>query len=87
MKLTNTLNTPASLPQLRDVFGPVGATLGRGAKAVGRGLSRALYRMQMARMQSVLHAMSDEQLAQAGTTRSDIPQHAAFLVGYKYDGL
>jgi uncharacterized protein YjiS (DUF1127 family) len=38
-------------------------------------------------MESVLHRMSDAELAQAGITRAEIKGHARFLVNYTYDGL
>lgn len=65
----------------------VGAALRTVAVSIGAGASRFLTSMQVARMESVLHKMSDEQLAQVGITRSGIKAHAKYLVTYKYDGL
>jgi uncharacterized protein YjiS (DUF1127 family) len=54
---------------MRNRFGAVLAALARGNRAV-----------QIARMHSVLNAMSDEQLQQVGVTRSGLRRHAEHLI-------
>lgn len=49
-------------------------------RAVGRGLTRAIRTVQMARMMSVLGQMSNEELRRIGITRQEIPAHAEKLV-------
>ena len=50
---------------------------GRGAWANTRSAVKAL---QMGRMMATLSSMSDQQLAQIGISRSDIPQYAKTLM-------
>jgi hypothetical protein len=50
-------------------------------------LANFVTNLQIGRMKSVLCGMSDIELAQIGITRSEITQHAKFLVVYEYDGL
>jgi uncharacterized protein YjiS (DUF1127 family) len=57
------------------------------AQRIGAAFSNGINRMQIARMASVLSAMSDDQLAAIDLKRRDIPQRAADLVNYSYDGL
>lgn len=64
-----------------------GAAVRTAAVSIFSGLSRFLTSMQVGRMETVLHRMSDEQLAQVGITRSGIKAHAKYLVTYEYDGL
>lgn len=44
-------------------------------------MANGVKQVQFARMTGVLQSMSDEQLAQVGITRAEIPQQAAMLVG------
>ena len=60
---------------------------GLAASRLRKGLSRFVTQMQIARMQSVLSAMTDEQLVQINLDRRDIRTRAESLVTYKYDGL
>lgn len=46
----------------------------------GRGAKSTLTTLQTARMMSVLSDMSDQQLAQIGISRSDIPEYAERLI-------
>jgi uncharacterized protein YjiS (DUF1127 family) len=57
-------------PRLNERLAPLGARLGH-----------VIRRLQHGRMMAVLNGMSDVQLANIGIARSDIPQHAARLVG------
>lgn len=50
-------------------------------------VSKAITRIQIGRMITVLSNMSDEQLALIGITRREIRPHAEFLITYEYDGL
>lgn len=71
----------------QDVFG-VGLTiLGQWVTKVGKAASHALIQVQIARMQSVLSTLTDEQLKQISLKRSDIRRHAEYLVTDEYDGL
>ncbi len=68
----------------RSSLGRMVATITTGARAmastVGGFLKEAIMQTQIARMQSVLHAMSDRDLDLIGVTRSGIRKHAEFLV-------
>ena len=46
---------------------------------VDRGLQEILRRVQRARMEQVMHGMSDRQLEQMGVRRSEIPERARQL--------
>lgn len=70
-----------------QVSGAIRRALRQSATAFGGTVAAAVKRIQIARMHSVLNAMSDEQLRQIGVTRDRIRRHAEFLVGYEYDGL
>ena len=50
------------------------------AHAIGTGLRSALRHMQTARMRSVLHAMTDADLARIGTSRGEIDAYARRLI-------
>lgn len=52
----------------------------RRAARLGKGLGAAIKRAQVARMQSVLSELTDEQLAGIGVRRRDIPDYAASLI-------
>ena len=43
-------------------------------------------KLQLGRMESALSQMSDKQLEQVGTKRSDIKRYARHLVNYGNDG-
>jgi len=43
-------------------------------------LARALHRVQVARMKSVLSQMDDKLLARIGISRDEIPDHAEWLL-------
>ncbi len=47
-------------------------------------MARALLASQTARMISVLTSMSDQQLAQIGITRTQIPEYAAMLMEHEH---
>ena len=70
-----------------QMFGAIPRGLRRLAAATRDTVAAAVKGIQIARMQSVLNAMSDEQLRQIGVTRDGIRRHAEFLIGYEYDGL
>tara|TARA_R110000850_G_scaffold109051_5_gene221818 strand:- start:332 stop:628 length:297 start_codon:yes stop_codon:yes gene_type:complete len=55
-------------------------TLGRIGVKVGRAAHNFLYTAQVARMISTLSRLSDNQLAQIGISRSDIPKYAETLM-------
>lgn len=63
------------------------AFIGDQASGIRKGWSNLLKNLQVGRMETVLRSMSDEQLKLAGVERSNIEQHARFLVTYEYDGL
>ncbi|QFT59805.1 hypothetical protein FIU94_13310 [Sulfitobacter sp. THAF37] len=56
-------------------------------RGAARTIDTVVRAMQYSRMVSVLNARSDRQLEEMGITRGDIPQHAAYLLDYEYDGL
>ncbi|MEX3316984.1 hypothetical protein [Sulfitobacter sp. PS-8MA] len=82
----NTLTASHGAP-LRDLLANLSTGAGTFGGKLRAGFGNAITHMQISRMQSVLNGMSDEQLATAGVTRKDIPQHARALVLDEYDGL
>ena len=85
-----THSTTAGTPiwaQLQHAIGNIATGIGHSASRVRKGVSNLMVQMQIARMQSVLQAMTDAQLDQIGITRSGIRKHAEHLVTYEYDGL
>ncbi|MEY8120335.1 DUF1127 domain-containing protein [Falsihalocynthiibacter sp. BN13B15] len=83
----STAGIPNFWPQLRHAAGGFASFFAGCASTVYYGLARFVANLQIGRMESVLRAMSDEELAQIGITRSDIKRHAKFLATYEYDGL
>lgn len=83
------------LPSLAHTFDAARGALGQFASKLLKGTSDFVTQMQIARMQSVLYQMTDEQLAKNNMKRADIREHAEFLVFGKtpaapfteYDGL
>ena len=51
-----------------------------GLRAVGKGFRAALQALQTARMMQALSQLGDEQLAQIGIERRDIPSYAERLI-------
>lgn len=49
-------------------------------RRIGRGIANGILRMQQARMEGVLHAMTETELKEIGIARADIRTHAATLV-------
>lgn len=87
MKYNNTITASSYSAPLRDTFANLSAAAGTLGGKFRAGFARAVTQMQIARMQTVLNSMSDEQLATVGIERSNIPQHAKMLVLDEYDGL
>lgn len=93
--LSNPHHGAFHLPSLSHSFDAVRGALGHFAAKLLKGTSHFVTEMQIARMQSVLHQMTDEQLAKNNMTRGNIRNHAEFLVFGKtpaapfteYDGL
>ena len=83
----STISTPNFWLQLPRAATRVASFCRSCATAVYKGLANFVTNMQIGRMESVLRGMSDKELAQIGITRSEITQHAKFLVVYEYDGL
>lgn len=46
-----------------------------------------MIRLKTARMQAALSRLTDDQLKQIDLKRSNIAQHAKYLIAYEYDGL
>ncbi|CUH89142.1 hypothetical protein PH5382_03088 [Phaeobacter sp. CECT 5382] len=88
MKLNSSLvGGPMLWPHLLTILGGTVKMLARGFVSIRLAGARALTRMQVGRMQSVLQELSDAQLKQIGIDRSGIREHAEYLVNYEYDGL
>ncbi|MDG1068700.1 MAG: hypothetical protein P8P40_10070 [Sulfitobacter sp.] len=83
----NTLGTSKVWVQMHEASDAAVSFVAGIVSAVYQGLSAVVTKMQISRMESVLHRMSDAELAQAGITRAEIKGHARFLVNYTYDGL
>ena len=83
----HTIHNATAMDRAHALAGQISTGLMTGFAAFGTGLRRMTKRAQYNRMQSVLAAASDTQLAEIGITRADIPRHAADLVDYEYDGL
>ena len=79
-------NTPI-WQQVADFGTQTAAFIAARVSAFGKGASRVITHMQVARMQSVFHAMSDVELQHIGLKRSDIRRHSEALIKFEYDGL
>ena len=71
---------PYSMPEILD---RLGHTIISAASALRRHVATGVKHVQFAQMQSVLNRLSNQQLAQIGVQRSDIPAYARKLI---YDG-
>lgn len=69
---TNTMNAAAGEFSARPAF--------RGLAAVGRAIGSVVKTVQVARMMQVLATIDQQQLADLGIERSDIPAYAEWLV-------
>lgn len=75
--MTHEVQSPAvSAPMFAAAF----SLLKRGGIKFLKGAASAVHSLQVARMMTVLSDMSDQELAQIGITRSDIPDHAIKLL-------
>lgn len=74
-------------PHLAETFAAAGATLSAGKRRFATGFRTVVNRMQIARMETALRALSDQELNNIELKRADIPQRARELVTYRYDGL
>jgi hypothetical protein len=73
--------------QVADFGSQSAAFIAARVSGFGKGVSRVITQMQIARMQSVFHAMSDVELQHIGLERRDIRRHSETLIKYEYDGL
>ncbi|TLP55531.1 hypothetical protein FEE96_22720 [Parasedimentitalea maritima] len=73
--------------QSQDVIGSAWSTFRLWATTVRNTAAQCMIRVKIAKMQSALNRLTDEQLKQIGLARKDIAQHAVYLIGYEYDGL
>lgn len=67
------------VPMAKSLKGFLTSVAGFGVKAMTKA-NGALRSLQMGRMMAILSNMSDQQLAQIGVTRPDIPQYAKELI-------
>lgn len=74
-------------PHLAENFAAAGATLSAGKRRFATSFRTVVNRMQIARMETALRALSDQELNNIELKRADIPQRARELVTYRYDGL
>lgn len=74
-------------PHLAETLADAGATLSAGKRRFATGFRTVVNRMQIARMETALRALSDQELNNIELKRADIPQRARELVTYRYDGL
>lgn len=75
------------LPREHQTMKGVTLSLDRALLAIRFGMSAFGTRLKVARMESALNTLSDQQLSQIGITRDEIKPHAEYLVSYEYDGL
>lgn len=80
-------NHGAFLDRAADLPGLLARNAASLTRKFGKSAHRGFKMLQYGRMLSVLSASSDQQLEAMGITRADIPQHAALLIEYEYDGL
>ena len=78
--MANSLQHIGGSPSVISVFGGFSAHLAKFGSRIASAAASTLRTMQTGRMMSVLSAMSDEQLAQIGISRSEIPKHAEKLI-------
>ena len=83
----STLRLSGFWSQRPDVFGDRFTILGLWATKLRKAVVHALTQVQIARTQSVLNTLTDEQLKRIDLKRSDIKRHAECLATYEYDGL
>ena len=77
MKTDNTINPHQTLAQSAfAIFDTVSSWAGK----CSAGTARFIRLMQLGRMESVLHAMSNEQLKEIGIARRDIAKYAQTLI-------
>ena len=74
-------------PSLTHAFEAIRRRFGHLVSKLLKGFSNVLTQVQIGKMQSVLHAMTDEQLETIDLKRCDIRGHAVLLVTSEYDGL
>lgn len=84
---SNTLDSSTFLQQMQHFFGGAMTGLGHGASRLGHGAAYVLAQIQIGRMQSVLHSLSDNQLEQIDLKRSDINRYAHDLIKGESTGL
>ena len=92
---SNTHHGAIHLPSLTHSFEAIRSSLGHFGSKLLKGTSDLGTQLQIGRMQSVLHAMTDEQLEMIDLKRSDIRRRAEFLINgeakapviREYDGL
>lgn len=88
MKLYNNTNNFLFLwPRSRQSLNKVVSFWGMYTSKIQKGFSSFMAKLQLGRMESALSQMSDKQLEQVGTKRSDIKRYARHLVNYGNDGL
>jgi uncharacterized protein YjiS (DUF1127 family) len=83
----STIGTPNFWLQIPRAAPRVASFCTSCASTAFKGLANFVTNLQIGRMESVLRGMSDKELAQIGITRTEITQHAKFLVVYEDDGL
>jgi len=84
---SNTHHGGLHLPRLTHAFEAIRQRFGRLVFKLLKGSSNLVTQIQIGKMQSVLHAMTDEQLETIDLKRCDIRGHAVLLVTSEYDGL
>ena len=72
-------------PKLRSVLSQFSSLFSRYASRVFKALSKFVICLQIGRMESVLSALSDEQLDEIGVKRSGITSRAKFLITGTYE--
>jgi uncharacterized protein YjiS (DUF1127 family) len=82
-----TIQAPIFAQERKPSLGAVTTITKQWAVILGNRISKGITHLQIARMESVLQSMTDEQLNKAGVERRDVKRHAEYLVSYKYDGL
>jgi hypothetical protein len=88
MKHTNSTHQSSIFwPLSQDAIGGAWSTLSLWASTVRKSAARCMIRLKTARMQAALSRLTDDQLKQIDLKRSNIAQHAKYLIAYEYDGL
>lgn len=83
--LSNTTGTNIHWTQ-RTLEGTL-ITCSQAIRRIRKNFKNLWTKVQIKQMQSVLHALSDEQLKKMGIKRDGIRAHAKHLITYEYDGL